>query len=280
MKALGRRRPDQRSLFFRRHRKNCGDGNDSTNEVPTLIEVSSSTLETRDDDEPRRQKEGHEEHRIMPSSRDEAEEENNVDKDLRGKKQRKKWCWLRSNGTAVAVGGSSKSRPGLRPQQIGVRTTATAATTATTYEGNETLFWSSPTAWSIYGLLVLYVLSGGHSIFFYALGYLLLNLYGRIAAKWIQYIYDSDPELWRSIRYLRKSYRKFWQETDRIVSGDYGRQVVAAYLIHAATAPGESYLAFLIRHKMSILHYQWIDELNRFGERRLGYEPSKRDVFA
>jgi hypothetical protein len=31
---------------------------------------------------------------------------------------------------------------------------------------------------------------------------------------------------------------------------------------------------------MSILHYQWIDELNRFGERRLGYEPSKRDMFA
>lgn len=257
-----------------------------------MIEVSTSTLETRDDDVEdiiivriRCQKE---EADHVDERRDETEEEEKMDDDnnndlrrkKKKKKKRKKWCWRCSNSGTAGGSGANPNRPGLRQPQpspppqpqptIGdVRTTTTTTT----------LFWSSPTSWLVFGLLSLYVWSGGHVIFYYATCYVIWNnVYRRIIGRWMQHVYDHDPELWRSILYLRRSYRTFWRETDRVISGDYGRQVVAAYLIHACTAPGESYLAFLIRHKMHILHYQWIDELNRFGEQRLGYEPSQRDI--
>jgi hypothetical protein len=132
------------------------------------------------------------------------------------------------------------------------------------------LFWSSPTAFSLYGLLALWVWTRYSRMVWYAICFVVIRLMGRVLSPWMAYLLD-DPDAQRSVRYLRQVWRIFLRETDQILSGNLGRQVVAAYLIHACTAPGESYISYLIRYKMNLLNVQWMEELQHWSEIRLGY---------
>jgi hypothetical protein len=95
---------------------------------------------------------------------------------------------------------------------------------------------------------------------------------------WFDYISD-DFQARQALRMLRSYVRFFIAESEKATSGDYSRQVIAAYIIYNCTAPGESYLSYAIRYRMSKINSSVIQELEERRERRLGYELSRRNVF-
>lgn len=77
-------------------------------------------------------------------------------------------------------------------------------------------------------------------------------------AKWLVFYRQDLRPLTRT---LQAAYQRFQQETRKTVSGSYSRQVAAAYMLTMCTAPGESYVAKVIRYKMSMLNLDFMDEL-------------------
>jgi hypothetical protein len=67
------------------------------------------------------------------------------------------------------------------------------------------LFWSSPVAWPIYGLFVLYLVTG-YTILRYGVCYLILKLVVQKSAPWMAYM-ANDAEARRAARYVGKLYR-------------------------------------------------------------------------
>jgi hypothetical protein len=266
MALFGRRR---RRLLWRKStpsQKDC-------HVKPALVDVSASTLDADGEDQ------------IMIPRADENQE-SQFQPHQNQQRQR--------STSTFAVGAGGRIRwPRLNKTQREVRREIVPKkkTTTTSNDGGVLwLFWSSSRrttalAMILYGLLLglsLRTTGGGRrAIFTYGIGFVVVYQLCRVMTPWYIYIFINDEEAQRSYRYLRYLYRIFHQETGRALSGhNYERQVVAAYLIHACTAPGESYLAFYIRHQMQYLNHQWIDELNHWSEKRLGYEQSRRNIFA
>ena len=77
-----------------------------------------------------------------------------------------------------------------------------------------------------------------------------------------------------ALKALKSFLRHVVKESERAVSGDKSRLIAAGYLYYNLTAPGESYIGYIIRSKMSLLNRQLIDELQEWREKRLGYKSS------
>jgi hypothetical protein len=235
---------------------------------PALVDVSASTLDDgeyfpRDDDDEKNQK---------PQDSQFCQPKQNP--------MRRKYF---TSSTFFAVGRWSR-RNNTPPREE--RRKLVVVPNKKTTTNNGVVFWSSRTTALaiVYGLLILFLWTGGYrrAIITYGIIWCIATYQlGRVMAPWYTYIFVNDHEAIRSYRYLRNVYKVFLQETNRAISGhNYERQVIAAYLIHAVTAPGESYIAFVIRQKMQFLNHQWMDELDQWQEKRLGYERSRRNVFA
>jgi len=108
----------------------------------------------------------------------------------------------------------------------------------------------------------------------------LLHKIGTICLQWAEYTRD-DPDRRHAFDAIKPFLRLVISESEKAVEGDYARMVMAGYILWNCTAPGESYLSYVIRYKMSMLNHQVIDEIQEWGERRLGYERSetKRNLF-
>ena len=102
-----------------------------------------------------------------------------------------------------------------------------------------------------------------------------------VLAHWAAYVQD-DPERRRAFGAVKVILRRIIDESEKAVEGDYARLVMAGYVLWNCTAPGESYLAHIIRYKMSILNREVINEIQDWRERKLGYERSetKRNLFS
>ena len=102
-----------------------------------------------------------------------------------------------------------------------------------------------------------------------------------VLAHWADYVHD-DPERRRAFGAVRVILRRVINESEKAMEGDYARLVMAGYLLWNCTAPGESYLFYIIRYKMSILNREVINEIQEWRERKLGYERSqtKRNLFS
>ena len=151
-----------------------------------------------------------------------------------------------------------------------------------TSDDNDTkcLFWTSRLAKKAYVLLLIAILLKRP---FTLYGILILFLHKILAAcaLWVEF-HCGDREVRRAVGNVRSFCRTVIQESEKAVEGDYARLVAAGYVLYNCTAPGESYLGYVIRYKMSHLNHQVIDEIQEWRERRLGYEraKSKRNLFA
>jgi hypothetical protein len=116
----------------------------------------------------------------------------------------------------------------------------------------------------------------------FLLGYLLSLIFLQkivdVCKSWLDYI-SEDFQARQALRMLRGYVRFFIAESEKAISGDYTRQVIAAYIIYNCTAPGESYLSYAIRYRMSQINRNVIQEMEEWRERRLGYEMSRRNLF-
>lgn len=139
-----------------------------------------------------------------------------------------------------------------------------------------TKFWTTNTAFFCYGVLALCVLTG-QFVWMNILGFMVVRGIGNTFSKW-GFFLSQDSESKAAMRALRNYWKLLMHESEKVVNGNFSRQVAAAYLIHACTAPGESYISYLIRYKMSMLNNLWLDDLREWNERRLGYEPSSRNL--
>lgn len=142
----------------------------------------------------------------------------------------------------------------------------------------EFAFWTSESAKHVYCIL-LFGLLIRQPILFYGVLFILFRKIAEVCASWTGY-YAQDRQARIALGSLRAFLRLLVNESEKAVSGDFSRQVVAAYMIYNCTAPGESYFGYLVRYKMSMINRQVIEELKDWRERKLGYEKSARNVFA
>jgi len=140
-------------------------------------------------------------------------------------------------------------------------------------------FWTSSFALRIYACVMLAIVLKRRFVL-YGIHIVVLHKFSAIGASWGQFV-RNDPQTRETVRNIRRIIRIGIREGEKVLSGNYGRQVVAAYFLHVCTAPGESYIAYLLRYKMSVLNSQWIEELEACRERRHGYHKarSQRNVF-
>ena len=100
---------------------------------------------------------------------------------------------------------------------------------------------------------------------------MIVRIMGSVLRQW--YLYFADDRLTKSaLKSCKAFFRRLLKEGERAVNGDYSRQVMAGYLIYNATAPGESYVAACVRYKMSVLNRSFIEEIEDWQLRRLGYQ--------
>jgi hypothetical protein len=100
----------------------------------------------------------------------------------------------------------------------------------------------------------------------------------RVVRMWASYF--SENRVHRdAVKSMRGMVRRFLRESERAISGDYSRQVLAGYLLYNCTAPGESYIASCIRYRMSVINRSVIQEMEERQLKRLGYQKSERDLF-
>jgi hypothetical protein len=102
-------------------------------------------------------------------------------------------------------------------------------------------------------------------------------LYYSIA--WVAF-FMKDPDFIIGCKAFRTVSRSLANEGEKFVSGDYSRQLMAAYILNTCTGPGESAIGKMIRVKMSLMNQEIIDSMDDWRERRLGYKESPRDVLS
>lgn len=138
----------------------------------------------------------------------------------------------------------------------------------------KSLFWLSPMARLVYANLLVAILVRKPKVLF---GTLILVVYqiSKTSLHWLQYYFVDDPEFQRSLLWIGTMLQTIVQESEKAVEGDYSRLVMAGYIMYNCTAPGESYLSYVIRYKMSMLNNQVIDEMEDWRLRRLGYKRSE-----
>jgi hypothetical protein len=145
-------------------------------------------------------------------------------------------------------------------------------------ETTELSFWTSQSAKHIYTIFLLGIIVR-QPILFYGVLVILLRNISYVCSSWWGY-YAQDQKARLALRSLRTFWRRLVQEGEKAASGDYSRLVAAGYILYNCTAPGESYISYTIRYRMSMINQQIIEELSDWRERRHGYEKSKRDLFA
>ena len=136
-------------------------------------------------------------------------------------------------------------------------------------------FWSSDTALLVYAFIALSILTR-RFIFLHGISLVILRemYYSEyILSAWIGYCAD-DREARLALKALQNFLRQIVKESERAVSGDKSRLIAAGYLYYNLTAPGESYIGYIIRSKMSLLNNQLIEEIQEWREKRLGYKRS------
>lgn len=136
-------------------------------------------------------------------------------------------------------------------------------------------FWLSATAFQLYGVVLVALLLRRVCLLYGIHCVVLLRLH-KILSAWFQF-FRNDPPTVETARNIRRVVRIFLRNGEKVLSGNYRRQVIAAYLLHACTAPGESYISYLIRYKMHVMNTQWIQELESYMERHHGYEEEHSD---
>jgi hypothetical protein len=100
----------------------------------------------------------------------------------------------------------------------------------------------------------------------------------RVVGMWARYF--AERRVHRdAVKSMRGMVRRLLRESERAISGDYSRQVLAGYLLYNCTAPGESYVASCIRYRMSAINRSVIQEMEERQLKRLGYQKSERDLF-
>jgi hypothetical protein len=100
----------------------------------------------------------------------------------------------------------------------------------------------------------------------------------RVVGMWARYF--AERRVHRdAVKSMRGMVRRLLRESERAISGDYSRQVLAGYLLYNCTAPGESYVASCIRYRMSVINRSVIQEMEERQLKRLGYQKSERDLF-
>jgi hypothetical protein len=111
-------------------------------------------------------------------------------------------------------------------------------------------------------------------------------VFGLAAAAWIAgragawAAYFAGHRVHRdAVRSLRAAVRRLVRESERAIRGDYGRQVLAGYLLRSCTAPGESYVGACVRYRTSAINRSVVREMEERQLRRLGYQASERDLF-
>jgi hypothetical protein len=142
----------------------------------------------------------------------------------------------------------------------------------------ELLFWTSESAKMIY-LILSAALLLRKPILLYGVFYIVLRKMMLICFSWGGF-FAQDHQAQAALKALRTFLRLILKEGNKALSGDYSRKVMAAYMIYNCTAPGESYIGHVIRYKMSRLNEQFIEELQEWRERKLGYEKSTRNLFS
>jgi hypothetical protein len=142
----------------------------------------------------------------------------------------------------------------------------------------EFLFWTSDSAKAIYVILSA-ALVLRLPILLYGVCYILLRKLLLVCLSWGGF-FAQDHEAQVALKALRTFLRLILKEGNKALSGDYSRKVMAAYMIYNCTAPGESYIGHVMRYKMSRLNEQFIEELQEWRERKLGYEKSTRNLFS
>jgi hypothetical protein len=142
----------------------------------------------------------------------------------------------------------------------------------------ELLFWTSESAKVIY-LILSAALLLRQPILLFGVFYIVLRKMLLICLSWGGF-FAQDHQAQAALKALRTFLRLILKEGNKALSGDYSRKVMAAYMIYNCTAPGESYISHVIRYKMSRLNEQFIEELQEWRERKLGYEKSTRNLFS
>jgi hypothetical protein len=170
----------------------------------------------------------------------------------------------------------------LRPwaSRLGFSSTrvATQEINNNSHAPREFLFWTSDSARAIYVILSA-ALVLRLPILLYGVCYILLRKLLLVCLSWGGF-FAQDHEAQVALKALRTFLRLILKEGNKALSGDYSRKVMAAYMIYNCTAPGESYIGHVLRYKMSRLNEQFIEELQEWRERKLGYEKSTRNLFS
>ena len=94
------------------------------------------------------------------------------------------------------------------------------------------------------------------------------------ASIWIRY-FSTLPGARLAAHYRRSWFRTVNNEGERLLSGDYSRQLAVAYTISVYTTPGESAIAKFIRFKASLINQEIVSDLTAWREKRLGYKSSR-----
>jgi hypothetical protein len=147
-----------------------------------------------------------------------------------------------------------------------------------THAPREALFWTSDSAKLIY-LILSAALLLRQPILLCGVYCILLRKMLLVCLAWGGF-FAQDHQAQAALKALRMFLRLILKEGNKALSGDYSRKVMAAYMIYNCTAPGESYIGHVIRYKMSRLNEQFIEELQEWRERKLGYEKSTRNLFS
>lgn len=137
-------------------------------------------------------------------------------------------------------------------------------------------FWMSESALPIYTIALLAILTQ-QTFVLYGIHCVVLHKVTRLVAAWIRFAQYDDPATMDAYRHLRRVLGRLLRHGEQALYGNYGRQVVVAYLLHACTAPGESTIAYVLRYKMHMLNHQWLEELESHRERHRGYAAAKSE---